>query len=158
MDWDNDKYQQQLEEELQRELQGLPELKAPQTLSRRIMGAIAARAALPWYKLPWEYWPTPLRVATLACLLTAFGGVCFASWQLTRAAGFSTAMQEVSQVFSGVVALWNALTAIVSALVVVLKHLNTAWLVAIGLSCALGYAACVGLGTMFYRIAFAARK
>lgn len=158
MDWDSDKYQQQLEAEIQRELEGLPELKAPPTLSRRVMAAIAARAAMPWYKLPWEYWPTPLRMTTLACLLAAFGGLCFASWQLTQAAGFTAAMQEVSQAFSGAVTIWNALTTIVSALALVIKHLNTLWLVAIGLTCAAGYAGCVGLGTMFYRMAFAARK
>lgn len=158
MDWKDEEYQRQLEAEIDRELRSLPELRAPLTLERRVRAALQDRVALPWYKQSWEMWPKPLRVGTLAFLLGCFAMVCLASWQLTRAAGFSNAMQEVGETFSGVTALWNAFTAVVYAILLVIKHLGTPVIVALCIFAAAGYAACLGLGTMFYRMAFARRS
>ena len=151
-------YERQLELEIDRTLKGLPELEAPRTLSARVAAAIAQRAAVPWYRQSWQVWPAGWRVAALVLLLGSFGGLCVASWQLTRAAGFSNAVQEVTQLFSGVSAIWNALNALAGALLLVLKHLGTGFLIAICLAAGLGYAMCLGLGTAFVRLAFAQRS
>jgi len=157
MDWENETYQKQLEAEIQREFDQLPQLHAPASLARRVAAAIEQASLLPWYRKPWELWPTPLRIGTLVFLLGCFGGLCFASWQLTRVAGFSAALQEVGEVFSGATALWNAVTALVTTLLLVIKHLGTGFLIGIGLIIAAGYAACLSVGTLFYRMAFAQR-
>jgi predicted lysophospholipase L1 biosynthesis ABC-type transport system permease subunit len=155
MDWDD---QQRLEVEIDRELKRLPELVAPQKLAHRVMAAIAQRRALPWYRQPWQVWPAPLRIGALVFLLGSFGGLCFASWELTRAAGFTAAMQEVGQLFSWVTAIWSALNALALAAVLIVKHLGTGFMAAIAAAMAFGYAICLGLGTAVVRLALAQRN
>lgn len=153
----NSEYEKQLEREIDRELKSLPELSAPGTLARRVMTAIEQRHELRWYNQPWPSWPLALRVAALALLLTMFGGLCVASWQLTKAAGVSAAAQEVADLFSGLATLWNIVNVLLGAVVVVFKHLGTVFIIACGLIVGIGYAVCVGLGTACVRLALARR-
>src|SRR5690348_16400802 len=106
----NPEYEQNLEAQVDRVLKELPELSAPGTLMPRVLGVIARRRALPWYRQPWPVWPIALRVATMIFLLASFGGLCVASFELTRAAGFVNAMQEIGHTFSGLSSVWNVLT------------------------------------------------
>jgi hypothetical protein len=153
----NSDYEKRLEAEIDRELRALPELQAPASLMVRVRSAIAQRTAVPWYRQSWQMWPMVWRVAAMAVLLASFGGLCFASWQLTRAAGFSLAMQEVGHVFSGLTAIWTALNALAGAGLVVMKHLGTGFIIATCAAVVFGYAICVGLGTAVVRLAFARR-
>ena len=150
-------YERELEAEIDRELKALPDLTAPGTLVRRVMLATQHRRALRWYNQPWQNWPYPLRVTALALLSVMFGGLCVASWQLTRAAGVSAAMQEVGGMFSGLAAVWNVINVLFGAVVLVVKHLGTGFMIGCALIAALGYALCVGLGTAYLRLAFARR-
>jgi hypothetical protein len=151
----NSEYQRLLEQEIDQELKQLPELEAPPTLARRILVAIQRRQALPWYHQPWEFWPMPLRISALAFLSIMFGGLCVASWHLTRAAGLSAAWQEVSELFSGLNTIWNIINVLLGALVLVVKHLGTGFMIACITIAALGYALCLGLGTAWVRLASA---
>ena len=153
----NSEHEQELEMEIDRELKGLPELNAPSTLARRVMTAIERRRALRWYNQPWQSWPMALRVTALVVLLTMFGGLCVASWQLTRAAGVSAAAQEVAGLFSGLSTLWNTLNVLLGAVVVVARHLGTGFMICCALIVGMGYTACVGFGTACVRLVFARR-
>src|SRR5262245_8712188 len=119
----NPEYEQDLEARVDRVLKGLPELDAPRTLMPRVLASLARRAALPWYRQPWQMWPRPLQLTTLAFLLVSCGTLCFACWELTRAAGYSAVMQEISQTFSGVSALWKTVNVLLGAIVLAVKHL-----------------------------------
>lgn len=154
----NSHYERDLEQEIDRALKQLPELEAPETLSRRVMFAIAQRRALRWYNQPWQNWPAALRLGALALLSVLFGGLCVASWQLTRAAGMSAAMQEVGNLFSGLSTVWNIVTVLLGAIVLVIKHLGTWFMVGCVLVAGLAYALCLGLGTAYFRLAFAQRR
>jgi hypothetical protein len=151
----NSEHDQNLEARIGRVLKELPELSAPSTLMPRVLGIIARQRALPWYRQPWPVWPIALRVATMIFLLASFGGLCLASFELTRAAGFTNAMQEIGHTFSGLSSVWNVLTVLASAVVLVLKHLGTGFMIGCCLAAALGYAVCVGLGTACVRLAYA---
>ena len=153
----NSDYEKRLEAEIDRALRALPDLQAPASLLVRVRSAIAQRAAVPWYRQSWQMWPVVWRVAAMTVLLASFGGLCFASWQLTRAAGFSLAMQEVGHLFSGVTAIWTAMNAVAGTGLVVIKHLSTGLLIATCAAVVFGYAICVGLGTAVVRLAFARR-
>jgi hypothetical protein len=153
----NLEHESELEFEISRELNQLPDLEAPVTLSSRVMLAIERRRALRWYSKPWQDWPMPLRVTTLALLSIMFGGLCFASWRLTRAAGFSAAMQEVGGLFSGLTTIWNIINVLLGAIVLVVKHLGTGFMVGCAVIAGLGYALCVGLGTAWVRLALPRR-
>ena len=154
----NPQYEKELELEIERRLRSLPELTAPATLARRVMEAIEQRRALRWYNLPWQGWPLSLRVASLALLLTMFGGLCFASFQLTRAAGFSAAFQEVANLFSGLNTLWNIIDVLLGAVVLVAKHFGAVFMIAGLIIVGFGYAVAFGLGTACVRLAFARRE
>jgi hypothetical protein len=157
----NSEYDRQLEIEMEmemdRELKALPELAAPGTLARRVMLAIEHRRALRWYNQPWQNWPFGLRIAAFGLLSIMFGGLCVASWQLTRAAGVSAAMQEVGGMFSGAASVWNIINVLFGAVVLVVKHLGAGFMIGCALLAGLGYALCVGLGTAYVRLAFARR-
>lgn len=153
----NSQQERELELEIDRELKSLPELAAPNALSRRVMLAIEQRRALPWYAQPWQNWPMPLRFAALSLLSIMFGGLCLASWQLTKAAGVSAAMQEVGGLFSGLTTVWNTINVLLGAVVVVVKHLGTGFMIGCALIAGLGYALFVGLGTACVRLAMARR-
>ena len=153
----NPEYEKNLEQQIDRTLKSLRDLAAPKHLLPRVMERIARRHALPWYHQPWQMWPMALRVCTLLFLLASCGALCVACWQLTRAAGFSAASQELSQTFYGVTALWNAVNVLMAAVVIVAKHLGTAFIIGCAVALAFGYAICVGLGTACVRLAYARR-
>src|SRR5215470_248074 len=153
----NLEHERELELEIDRELKGMPDLEAPGTLASRVMRTIERRQALCWYNLPWESWPKFLRFGALAFLMLMFGGLCVASWQLTMAAGVSSAVQEVSGAFSGLATVWNTFNVLLGAVVVVFKHLGTGFMIGCVVIAGLGYAVCVGLGTAWLRLAFARR-
>jgi hypothetical protein len=153
----NPEYEKNLEAKIDCALKALPDLVAPSRLLPHVLETIAWRHALPWYRQPWQMWPAALRVCTLVLLLGSCGALCVACWQLTRAAGFTAASQEVAQTFSGLSAIWNVLNVLLGAVVLVVKHLGTAFMVGCGVALVLGYAVCVGLGTACVRLAYARR-
>src|SRR5260221_7509205 len=154
----NSDYDKFLEAELDRELKALPELDAPETLSRRVLAVIRHRRALPWYQQSWQHWPMPLRVLALSFLSLMFGGLCVASWQLTKAAGISAALQEIGELFSGLNTIGNLLNVLLGSLVVVAKYLGTGFIVICFSIAGLGYALCLTVGAAWVRLATAHRS
>lgn len=153
----NPEYEKRLEAAIDRELKGLPELAAPSALQQRVMTAIRQGAAAPWYRRSWQYWPASLQWGSLAFLLTSFGALIFAGWDLSRAADVAAIRAEFGGFFTGVSAVWSILHALLAAVVLVAKHLGTWFMVGCGLALALGYAIAVGLGTACVRLAYARR-
>ncbi len=153
----NPDYEKHLEREIDEALKALPELSAPKALSSRVLSAIARGTAEPWYRRSWEYWPAELRYGALAVLVVCFGAFCFASWQLTRAAGVRLAVQEVGQLFSGVFAFSGALLTVLNGLVLALKHVHPAILLGSVTAFAAAWALAVGLGTACAKLALARR-
>lgn len=151
----NSEHESRLEKQLDRMLRSLPELEAPRTLAPRVMAAIHTRRAVPWYHRSWEFWPLSLRIVSMTFLLAGFSALCFASWQLTQAAGFTAAIQEVKDLFSGAATIWRTTNALLLAMVLVIKNLSTAYLIALSVAVALAYAICAGLGTLYVRLAMA---
>jgi hypothetical protein len=153
----NSDYEKELLEEIDRKLKSLPELPAPQTLALRVMAAIQARAALPWYQRSWQAWPLALRIVSMGVLMTVFGGLCFGAWKLAQAEAVLTAMGKVGGLFAYVSALWNALNAVLGGLVLLAKQLGTGFLIGCFAAIAVGYALCIGLGSIYVRLALATK-
>ncbi|MCC7010168.1 MAG: hypothetical protein IT184_15280 [Acidobacteria bacterium] len=57
-----------LERLIDRELRALPAPRAPRSLVPRVMAAIDARQAMPWYRRGWSQWPPVWRTTSLAAL------------------------------------------------------------------------------------------
>ena len=153
----NSDYEKQLEAAVQRELKALPELRAPQSLQTRVMRAIERRASLPWYRRSWENWPPSLQIPVLALMLALFAGLCFAGWEGWQSPTFAAASHKVAEYLSGASTIWNAASVLVSAIGLALKQLGTGFLIACLAAVALGYATCVGLGTVYLRLALKRR-
>jgi hypothetical protein len=141
------KPEQDLEKRMEQELRSLPMPRAPETLAPRVMAAIAAQAALPWYQQTWFEWPRGWQVAS-ATLTVAFLAalMMLAPWRVVAgadaSAGFADQVQTVMASISETVGrflrialpLWNALAqeylvcalAVVAALVAALAALGGA--------------------------------
>lgn len=150
-------YQKQLEEQIHRELRDLPELSAPETLMSRVMAVVESREVLPWYRQPWIQWPVVPRAAALAGLLGLFALVTFVFWKISVAEVLPAVHQITTRSASGFEMVWNTLNALLEAGMLVAKHLGTGFLIACLVVSAFSYLACIGLGTMVARFAFARR-
>jgi len=153
----NPDYDKQLESAISRELKALPEMAAPGGLANRVMAAIGQRARVPWYHRSWQTWPVILQAASLVVLLALFGGLCLAGWELSQAEVTTFALHRVGEWFSGFNVIGNIFNALAGAAVLVAKKLGTGFIVACLAAVGIGYAACIGLGTVCFRLAFAKR-
>jgi uncharacterized membrane protein len=151
----NPDYDKRLEAEISRELKALPELAAPDTLVNRVMTALEQRARVPWYRRSWQTWPVALQTASLVVLLALFGGLCLAGWELSQAEAATLALHRVGAWFSGLSVIGNTFNVLVSAAALAVKKLGTGFIIACLVLAGLAYALCVGLGTVYFRLAFA---
>ena len=67
----------ELEELIERNLQALPSLRAPETLLPRVLTAVAAWSARPWYARAWFSWPIGLQIASAVALTVVVAAVAF---------------------------------------------------------------------------------
>ena len=153
----NADYEKQLETEIDRALKGLPELAAPESLLSRVMAAVERRATQRWYQRSWQTWPRSLQGCFLVCLLALFGALCFASWRVPQADEFTTAMHPIVQWYSGVSAVCNAFGVVLTTVFGLVKEYSAGFIAPCLVALCLGYAMCVGLGTVCVRWAFARR-
>ena len=153
----NAEYEKQLEAVIRHELDALAELEAPPEIARRVMGVIEQRAALPWYRREWQTWPLALRAGSLAGLVATFACLCFGTAQLARFATLTPAAREVSGWFSLANAAWNAVNVLTNAMGLAFRSLGPAVLIGSAVLLLFCYAACLGLGTIYWRLAYARR-
>ena len=150
-------YEKRLESEIDKELRALPELIAPHSLFLRVMAAIESRLNLPWYRQSWQGWPLALRAVSLVILLALFGGLCFATWKFSHTEAFAASMQRPMSWLSGLGAILHAVSVVLGGLVLAVKQLSTAVIIGCLVALGLGYAMCVGLGTVYLRLALSRR-
>lgn len=142
-----------LEELIHRELSSLPERTAPQTLIPRVLAQIEARARKRWWQRPWTDWPCPLQVISFPFMLasalgTVVGVSLLGQWLLTQLSAV-----PVSRAIILMSAAWDILNALGGALVVLGRAAFQPWMLAGLVVAAAMYAACLGLGTLCYRVA-----
>lgn len=149
--------EKQLEAAISRELKALPNLRAPSSLAARVMATIEQRQAVPWYRQAWQHWPLPLQAVATLVLVASFSSLCFLSWQFMRTPDFALAAAKAGSLFSGFGVVWKAFAVLKGALLLAVKAVNPAILIGCGVALAMGYALCLGLGTVYVRLGFARR-
>ena len=152
------KYEQRLEAEIDRQLKALPELVAPPSLASRVMAALARQANLPWYRQSWLAWPVPVRMFALVISLTLFGVLCYAGWEFSQLPAFAVINGKLNTLFSGLSSIWNTVSVLLQALLLAIKHLGNWFIFGSLAAVALAYGMCVGLGSVYLRVAFAKRS
>ena len=138
-------------------LKGLPELRAPRTLLPRVMAALEARAASPWYRQSWQSWPASMRVVCLLVLISAFGGICLAGWKLPQADAYASTARVVGHWLATFGAVWGLFSTLLNTVAVMTRHLPGALLAGCLVSLGLAYGLCVGLGAAWMRLAWSRR-
>jgi len=151
-------YEQKLEAAVRRELNTLGELSAPPGLETRILRAIEQRATAPWHRQAWTNWPQPLRFASVMVLLVAFGGLCFGAWYFTHTTAFATAWESVSGALSGFDLFRRTLKLLANSIELAFTSLGPVFIAGIAVMLASAYALCIGLGTIYVRLAFGRRE
>ena len=90
-------------------------------------------------------------------MVALFSGICFGVWEASHTATFGLAIHKFGGWFSGLSALYTALNALAGAVVAIIKQINSTVLMALLCAAGLGYALFLGLGTVYFRLAFAKR-
>jgi hypothetical protein len=149
--------QQNLEELIHRELSKLPEQKAPETLVPRVIAQIQARARRHWWQRSWSHWPFGIQLASVPFLMMGMVGAMFG---LSALWNFSLSRVEYGAVtpsFDGLAAGWGFLGALGNAVLVFGRAAGQQWLWLALFVPLIMYLACVGLGTLCYRVAYSSR-
>ncbi len=141
------------EAELDRRLKSLPDRRAPESLALRVMAAVRAQAALPWYRRAWAHWPRSAQVLSLLWFSALLGGLTWVCLQAGRGELPGVIGGQFAEALSIFGPLWSLITAILEACVLLLKQVPIlAWVGLVGFF-AVMYLSCIGLGTALYRIA-----
>lgn len=148
---------EELEKLIHQTLRALPDRRAPRTLEARVLAAIEARAALPWWQQSFRQWPAAAR----GLFLVVAGGVVKLSlmaavWVMTGfdAAGYENAfstqfawLERAGRIVAGIgdfcQILWHSIPPL--------------WLYGTLAGIAALYLALFGLGATAYRTLYANR-
>ena len=144
--------QEQLERLVHRALRELPARPAPRSLEARVLAELSRRAALPWWRKSFVYWPLPARAVFLLASAAVVKLVLMGTvWAM---AGFDTA--QVQSAFAQPVAWWESVQILVNAVTgffeVMLRNIPPLWLYGGLAFIATMYAALFGLGAAAYKL------
>lgn len=153
----NPPQENELAAQIDRELKSLPPLQAPASLAPRVLAAIAAQRRAPGTRAGWQSWPLAWRVASFAVLAALFAGLCFAGWQATQTEAVTTATAKVSGVFALFSLAGKVFNVLGEALMAVVRHVGTGYVIGALVLVGLAYAACAAAGSYYFRFAFARR-
>jgi hypothetical protein len=146
----------QLESEIDGHLKDLPDLVAPRSLVPHTMQLIA-RPSTEWHSRSWSTWPASIRAAyivvAVALLAATIPGLRAFEQNL-----LVPMFARFARWGAGVEWLWNAASALASAGTAVVNHAGMGIILPCILAIALAYAACIGFGTIFVKLALSGPK
>jgi hypothetical protein len=147
----NPDLEKELERDISRVLQGLPDLAAPAGLLTRTMTALEQPAHR--HGRSWTKWPLSLRIGFLGCGLAGVAAIIVGSGAaepgLASAASHYTAPLAVTLSCS-----WKAVNALAGAGLLAVEHLGKGILLACLVAGAGAWVFCAGLGTVLFRLAW----
>jgi hypothetical protein len=146
-----DDLEKELETEIGRALRGLPDLAAPPGLLTQTMRALEKPA--PRRVQPWTTWPVSARIAFFVLALAAMAaGVV--GLRAVEPGLLAAASRFLAPAVAGVACFWSVLSALTGAVALAAEHLGKGFMLACLVLAAGACATCVGLGTVFVRLAW----
>jgi hypothetical protein len=146
-----------LEKFIHQTLRAQPNRTAPRSLESRVMAAIAARAALPWWRQSFMQWPVAARCAFI---LLSIGLVKLALMATVWAVGGfheSAIVTQASAHFGWAEAIIGGLKGVGESFTLVLRNIPSMWIYGILASIAAVYATLFSLGATAYRVLYSNR-
>jgi hypothetical protein len=145
----NPEMEKDLEMEIARALQGLPDLAAPPGLLTRTM--LALEQPVPWHARPWTKWPVSARIAFLVFVLAAVAAV-LVEWRLVEPALRGAASRRLAPALADLKCFWSVLGGLAGAVVLVVEQLGKVFMLACLAAAAGACAVCAGFGTVLVRL------
>lgn len=141
-------------EALDRELKSLPDHQAPPTLIPSVLAAIEARSARPWYKQSWVSWPVGVRLVVTAVSLLVIAASAWSWADIVSNLGVFGSVEETISDFVYIAgAVMNLAYLVVNAVITGLARTYSPFLLGIAIVLIAMYLACIGCGTLLYRLA-----
>lgn len=142
-----------LEQAIDRELRGLPELRAPEDLLPRVLELALERGRRPWWQKSFVHWPWMARCLFLAVTTALSGLAVYFTWGVSIGLPFESLSGEIAVLTERFAAVRSIAGSLGGALVAVGKSAGPwlPWTVAgmMGMS----YLTTLALGTYCYRLA-----
>ena len=142
----NPNNEKDLEQFVHRTLRSLPERRAPRTLEHRVLAAIAARNALPWYRHSFTSWPLAARAAFLAASLGSATAIA-----LLGSTGLTPLREGVTNAIARLEPLQRAGSTLASTGENLVNTIPSLWLYGGLAVVAFAYLSLFGLGATAYR-------
>jgi hypothetical protein len=142
---------EELEKHIHRTLRSQPDRVAPASLEMRVLAALEARAAIPWWHKSWSYWPQWVRA-----LFVLFCGAV-AALMVVGGAGLPAGVDaaQLNHVFAPVLSLIRPVIGLGRGLVDIIallgRNIPTWWLYGAAAFVAGLYIMLVGVGAAAYR-------
>jgi len=142
---------EQLEKMVHAALRTLPDRHAPASLEARVLAAVEARAAIPWWHKSWSYWPQWVRAVFLVFCAGLAGLLVYTGVYIQT--GFDAA--QTSGTLAPMLAFANRVLGIGRGLadfvMLVARHVPSLWIYGAIAFVAGLYAMLLGLGAAAYR-------
>jgi len=122
------------------------------------MAEIERRERAPWYRQSWQMWPMPIRAAAFMALACLFGTICYGAWQLPHVEAVVAFQKHVGGLFSAAGAIGHGFAVAARVAVESIRDLGYGFVIGCVAAVGLGYAICLGLGTVGVRMILARRS
>jgi hypothetical protein len=143
---------QELEGLVRRSLEGIPDRRAPRSLEGRVFAELQRRAALPWWRKSYAYWPAPARGAFFVASAVFAAVVVAVLFNLIRGTGASDLAGAVSQRLGWLTLVQSLANVARQTGATILRSIPPLWL--FGSLALIGacYATVIGVGATAYRV------
>jgi hypothetical protein len=142
---------EKLEAAIHRALRSIPDRQAPSRLEGRVLLELNRRAALPWWRKSFAYWPASVRVIFFVGSAVAAALVVVGLVQLGVSHGVDQLATDFAQRFVWVATARNVAESIGSKALLVMRAVPPVWLYTAAGTVAVSYAMLGALGAAFYR-------
>lgn len=140
----------ELEKFIDHRLRRLPELTAPPSLAGNVLATLHRRENQPWFARPWLTWPLSLRLASGLLFLALLGAAAYFGRGLFQ--NLFEPLKNISNPLAQFEPVWQFLASLGNAGAAVLHQWQTQLWIAAGVLTFI-YLSCIGMGTVFYRLA-----
>lgn len=143
---------EQLEQQIHAVLRDQPPRRAPLSLEARVLGEIARRQALPWWRKSIAYWPQSMRLGFIVLSSALVVGGLLGSMHLAGMLTAQTFAPVVDPVVGGIATLRAAGVVLLDLVRPLAPSISSQWLYAALAVIGASYALLVGLSATAYRM------